>query len=441
TGLDREAYIYWAARKGLTEILEVQFQNNREDYLRVLERVESEYLQAQIENDHQSWRVVQNAMEAENADKTILEAVEKHDPALYSSILAKRRQDGGRQELDQLIAAVVPDFEDAGVIKAYLYGQEKTESLYPCLERLQKQRDAGWMKSLLKKYLEKYPDEDFLRRCQVLMLLWHSSHSVIFLNDCISEEAGEEWRVVRPWLVEKLFRNFALEGVEVSRQLDGVIYLGDLYGGMSREFLDGAEESFAGYLKEQREETLNAFAQAEAFGRFFGLRVMRREAEKNKAEILKYSQDTAKLVNQELLDILCNERGWEKEVKALLSSKKAAERELAVRVLSVWQEAGADYGELFREAAGKEKNARVRELLENVVDHTAEGDAGAGTFSREALVKELHKGNAKRSLAWAYETPFSEVHFSAAQKANGAEQEKDASPEQGEICGAAAPAA
>ena len=34
----------------------------------------------------------------------------------------------------------------------------------------------------------------------------------------------------------------------------------------------------------------------------------------------------------------------------------------------------------------------------------------SGMISREELVKELHKGNKKRALTWAYETPFSAVH-------------------------------
>lgn len=427
-GLDRKAYIYWAARKGLTEILEVQFFNNRGDYLEVLKRVESEYLQAQIENDHRSWRVVDNAREAQNADEAIFEALKKHDPALYEDILAKRRDDGGKREMDQLIAAVVPDFEDAGVIKAYLYGQEKAEALYPCVERLRGQRDAGDMDNLLKKYLERYPNEDFLRRCQVLMLLWQSNYSAFFLNSYIMQGDWEDWKIP-PELVGKLFRNFAQEGIGISWQLDGVICLYDLcnqmlfYGDKREEFLAGAQESFSVYLKERRQETLAAFAQAGAFGRFFGLRVMRRSAQENKAEILKYSQDTAKIVKQELLDILCGEKGWESEVKALLSSKKAIERELAARVLFAWQQAGADYGELLREAAGKEKNAKVKELLGNAAELAAGGVPGAGAagaFSREALVASIHQGNQKRRLAWAYETPFSEVHFKVAQAAGGA---------------------
>ena len=42
----------------------------------------------------------------------------------------------------------------------------------------------------------------------------------------------------------------------------------------------------------------------------------------------------------------------------------------------------------------------------------AGGQKGSGgkNLTRMGLVKELHKGGAKRSLAWAYQTPFSAVH-------------------------------
>ena len=132
----------------------------------------------------------------------------------------------------------------------------------------------------------------------------------------------------------------------------------------------------------------------------------------NKNEILRYMQDSSKAVKEELFEILCAKKEWEAEIKEFVSSKKAAQREFAIRVLSVWQAQGADYRELFAQAMEKEKNAKVRELLGNLLGEIGEGAAG-GTevISRGELVKSLHKGGRKRSLTWAYETPFSAVHF------------------------------
>ena len=67
------------------------------------------------------------------------------------------------------------------------------------------------------------------------------------------------------------------------------------------------------------------------------------------------------------------------------------------------------YTQILSQALGTEKNVKVRTVLEDVLHMSAES-AGGGAVTRDELIKELHKGNKKRSLAWAYETPFSAVH-------------------------------
>ena len=68
------------------------------------------------------------------------------------------------------------------------------------------------------------------------------------------------------------------------------------------------------------------------------------------------------MVKEELLDILCGQKGWEEETKALLSSKKAAERELAVRVLTRWDEDGTAYKEILSKK--RESKAAVGKCAE-----------------------------------------------------------------------------
>ena len=103
-------------------------------------------------------------------------------------------------------------------------------------------------------------------------------------------------------------------------------------------------------------------------------------------------------------------------MKRFLHSKKAAEREFAITVLAHWQGEGTQYQELFTQILEKEKNNKVRGLLERVLN--LEAQEGSQTFSQEELVKELHKGNRKRTLAWAYETPFCAVHKKSGEEAS-----------------------
>ena len=50
--------------------------------------------------------------------------------------------------------------------------------------------------------------------------------------------------------------------------------------------------------------------------------------------ILGFGQDSAKSVKEVLLDILCGKKEWEEDILKLLSSKKAADRETAIRAPS-----------------------------------------------------------------------------------------------------------
>ena len=99
-------------------------------------------------------------------------------------------------------------------------------------------------------------------------------------------------------------------------------------------------------------------------------------------------------------------------MKAFLASRKAQERELAIRVLRAW---GADqYREELQKALETEKSKKLKELLRDSLGaEAAEADGRGGTgqlTSSRELAAEILKGGKKRKAAWAYETPFSEVH-------------------------------
>lgn len=117
--------------------------------------------------------------------------------------------------------------------------------------------------------------------------------------------------------------------------------------------------------------------------------------------------------------MLADRPGWREEVTGLLSSKKAAERELGIRVLCRWN-TPQDQGAL-QALYETEKNAKIRALLDAALGHApaAEGgtETGGPALTLQDLVRELHKGGKKRSLAWAYETPFSPVHKKSGEQA------------------------
>ncbi len=383
--IDSENYLQWTAVKGHKNILAQQLKNNRENYLKVMERVD---------------------IEAANG---MFAVIKDQEPALYEKILEKKKQDGNNKEREKLISLFTAKILSGDAVKKYLRGEEPVESVYPYIDGISEKFYYGGAKerNLLDGYRRNYKDEEFFRRCQVFMLFKRSGY---FFRGDIMDGA-----TINTGKVKRLFENFEGEHLGMPYQLAGLELIYDsLYSPeWKKGFLKGAEEYFTDRLKDKREETIQAFSTAEAFGRFFGLHVMRKEADENKKEILSFSQDSAKVVKGELLDILYGQKSWEEDVKALLAAKKAAERELAVRVLAHWAQDGLEYRDLLSAALEKEKNGKVKQLLESVLKQEgAEGGSGVGgkALTRMDMVKELHKGGAKRSLAWAYQTPFSTVH-------------------------------
>lgn len=372
-GIDSSKYICWAALKGHKNILEAQFEQNRESFLAVMETVDM------------------------GASNRMLSVIREKDQSLYREM----QKNGHNKDKEKLIQMLLPKNQSADAVRAYLRGEEEIASLYPYEEEIGEKYYYGGSKerTLLQDYRKNYNDGAFFRRCQVFMLFKRAGY--FFREDMVKKSN------IDAQLVKKLFHAFDAEKLDLIHQVNAVIMLYDtLYiDRWKKVFLDAVREVFDEYLKERREETITAFSKAEAFGRYFGLSVMRKNVQENKAEILSYSQDSAKVVKEELLSILYEQKNWEQEVMALLSSKKAAERELAIRVLLHWDE--SKYAQDFAGMLEKEKNAKVRSLLETALKLE---DAGARSLTQEDLVKELHKGGKKRSLAWAYETPFSVVH-------------------------------
>lgn len=394
-GIDSEQYVRWAAKMGYQEILKEQLKSNRECYLKVMNQVDMEF------------------------SNQMLAIVGGQDKALYEKLLAEERRHGTNRKMEEMIRRLVDNTPNAHVVKTYLRGEAGIDSLYPYIDEIKNKWGSGspGMRELLKEYEKTYQDGAFARRCRLYVLL--KGKGYFFL------EGIRDWEKLKKERVEELLEDMEKEGLSMPYRLLGmsILYDGmDFYYGQNlrQYFLDDISEYFAGYLETGREEMISAFRNAEAFGRFFGLHVMRREAEKNKKEILSFASDSAKIVKEELLDILYGKRGWEEEIKGLLTSRKAAEREIAIRVLLRWQGEGDAYQDLLAHALDKEKNSKMKSLLENAIAAGGGSISGEKSMTITDLVKELHKGGTRRSLAWAYQTPFSVVH-----RRNGEEADEE----------------
>ncbi len=329
----------------------------------------------------------------------MLEVIEKEDKALYKSMIGS----GASAQKEQIIKMVTARIPMQSEAIAYLRGEKSVDDMYLLESSWSKTHIYGGMQEwkALEQYHKCYEDRDFYNRVHVLMSLCGMTY---FFNEPLRNV---------PKNVPIMLKCLQEGGLDKGHLVNAVMQIADLkwHENDKKRVLDAAIPVFLEYLKESPEETKLAFANSAAYMRYFGLCVMERLPDVYKSEILSYTNDTAKQVKEKLAEILKAKFDWRTEVTALLNAKKAAERELAIGVLAHWNQ--PEDIEALQKLLEKEKNAKVRNLLCSVLKLEADAEdaeVAPKEFSMDDLVKSLHKGGKKRSLAWAYETPFSEVH-------------------------------
>lgn len=392
--VDSKTYICWAAMTNSSKILKRQLEKHQEIYVEALREKTFEmpirlYRKA-------GGRFDLDVIWAIHVLKDIMQEV---NPQLYQQV-SLQVASNVKQNYERMISELVPDSPHAALAKEYLRGDCPISALYPYSEEYAEKRQyAYYMQHRLCEYQKRCKDKDFIKRCKVFLVLAYCSHLKIENGTNIGG-------------IKRFFTDLNEQQLDIAHQLSafGTLYKeASYYNGCSRSaLLEGAEEIFVEYLCTKREETLAAFSQAGAEGRYLALRVMRKDPEQNKQEILAYAADSTKLVREELLDILYTQTDWEEDIKTLLQSKKVASREVAVRVLIYWQKKDGDFNNVLLQAIEKEKNAKVMVLLQSALN-IEENTSASKTLSKQELIQQLHKGNRKRTLAWAYATPFSIV--------------------------------
>lgn len=394
--LDTAAYIRWAANHQRKKIMAYQFMNHRELFL-------DYYRQAEYETAACMAAIMQETA-----------------PDFYGKLMGQNQVK--QQTQDKMIGVLTGGCpaNHLPAVRDYLSGKAEIDSLYPIKDEI---RVTGWyvgrdQRKALEGHYGMYKDTAFYNRCFALCILRGYGS---FCDESLVKKSN----VVDKELL-RIFKVLDAAGMDVAHQLEGLFMIVDhFYSEQIKDSLTKRAQSvFEGYLEERREETIEAFLHADAYGRCLGLKVLAKNTEKNKEAILQYSGDSAKSVRGELISILEKQRSWHEDMVAMLGSKKAGDRELAARILIAWH--NPEDKELFEAALEKEKSVKVSALITNYLNGGGEengkqgGESGAKVVSNAELVKELHKGGKKRSVAWAYETPFSPVH-----KKDGSEAEEE----------------
>lgn len=374
-GIDTKKFILWAAGKGHKRILEAQSAANPVIYIQCLEEVDAA-----------------GALE-------MLVAIKSSHKTLYERLCGQ----GKNPMLEKLIKVVVSD-KQAGYdeISGYLRGEKPVTVLYPYADSIAAEaNNVAGESSILERYSKLNEDDEFIRRCQILSIMKKSSY--IFYNRLVVRGAYDKERTLR------VFEGFKQEGLAIRYQLSCVEMIYDYCysDSMKASLLKIIEPVFLGYLDDRMEETMEAFQGAGATGRFIGIKILSLSPEKYRAELFGFSKDSSKLVKDELISVIEKQPDWEEDVLQLLKSKKSVEREIAVRLLGVWN--NPLHKEALEQALTVEKSSKLSALLKALLNQEDEGKDGSPVAAAD-FIKELHKGGKKRVLAWAYETPFPIVH-------------------------------
>ncbi len=301
--------------------------------------------------------------------KRMLEIMQEIEPELYKEVMEK----GKDNQKEKVIQDILSYYHQKKEVKAYLQGETTADTLYTIQDSLRADSRYGgtniW--TVLKLFYQNYKDEEFITKCMVFMAVcgkgWFFREVIYGDGNGFDTEKATD-----------IFKRLEAGELDISHQFYAYMSMDAELKGENKKKLEAvAKPIFLKYLKECPQELKEAFAEAGTFGKCFALAVMEQEADTYKAEILSYSKDSAKAVKETLTELLKKQTGWQKEVAELLTSKKAIERELATQVMKHWNM------DVEVETPGK----------------------SVGTEK-----KAKGKGSKSRTLAWAYETPFSEVH-------------------------------
>lgn len=274
------------------------------------------------------------------------------------------------------------------------------------------QNDKYFPRRAVEWYDETYHDEMFYARCMAYMALRECDD---FFRYVLYADQDPVSGISMEQMTLHTFRGLDLAEVGLSRQFHiACLLAAEVYEkeGSASVLISCLVSVFQQYQIQRPQEAGNVFAGEGPYGRCLALLIYGRE--ERQEEIFAYSLDNSKMVRMELERILAARPHWRPQVMELLSSKKAAQREMGIRVLARW-DTPQDRAALWR-MQEQEKISSVRSLLEEVLGEVQEREemeekgAEGRTLSRGELVKELHRGGRWRSLAWAYETPFSPVH-------------------------------
>lgn len=379
--IDQKEFLLWAAQKQYKNILYTQFDRDPAFFARCMDQAEGNGFQA------------------------MMEVVKAKDKQLYRGL----KDDKASGQRDKMIKVMIPSgINGYGQLCSYLRGEIPVDDIYPYAQDLEAGSRYAWQeRNLLNQYRDMYGKDAFYTRCTVILIMKRASYAM--MEELAVNESGRRTQPNEEGAVA-LYSRLSEAGLSLTYQLQcGEMIYEYIYSDSQKKMVEKATvKAFSRYLAEEPEKTLQAFRSAGATGRSMGVKTLGRLPDRHKEDLLAYSGDSSKAVKEALAEVLRKQKDWAEDIAGLLKSKKAAQRELAIQVMRGWKE--PEYRKQLQDALDVEKSSKLASLLRDVLNLTAD-EVQQVSATPEEKVKELHKGGKKRTLAWAYETPFCTVHM------------------------------
>lgn len=352
------------------------------------------FLEIQYKKHPNEYKKVMYAAEASNYI-AMVKAIQKVDPMFKEEKRVPTPEQ--KQKLVDFIVRNLNGPERTSTVD-YLMGVSPISNLYPYIDGTKASFYGGYgVFSTLNEYLIKFQDEQIRKKTITLLALYSSYY---FRVECRNQKI---WRNQKT--LDELLSYFKEENLELKYQLDALtLLMEDLYtDGDKGEWKKQLFALFQRLYKESPEELYQCLQEISVTGRVLGVEFYSRLMGDHRAEVLAFTADASKQVKEAVIQCITSHPDWEEEVLKLLAAKKAAQREIAVYILSAWENEGRSYHAQMEALLEKEKNAKVVTALQNVLQITDSSVPEEKEKTTEDFVKDIHKGGKKRQLSWIYD--------------------------------------
>ena len=385
------------------EELEKYLPMSRENYLTwCLIRNEYELLGHAVKDYPEA---VRNVAEKVSADEyqSLMSRVQRENIALYREMSSSYSGEFRMKIAEELTDAYTVGKNEA---KQYLLGEAQLDMLYPFVDEWRKRWDYGTRRSLnIQRLKDNSQEKQMYRRAVVLEGLWmRAQYFCSYWHGTYRKVKRDE--------ITGILKIFEEEKLPVRYQLESLSSIHDSF------YQDKDKTNFINECvivirlkkKDWGEELAILAREGSAMVRFLCIRVLDEFWQENKEVLLGCSMDSSKQVRELLTAVYASHKEWEEDIKAMLTSKKSQEREIAVLVLKKW--GVSNYRQEFETALAIEKSKKIKELLQSCLGIQEEVIEKAGGQTSEDLVKEILKGGKKRKVSWVWEAALPQVHKS-----------------------------